>query len=102
VVVAAAALTFGLGHVPRPGAVGRVFLLTNAYAAVVGIVDWATGMNYLYLRAKPVEPTLLDLFGPWPVYIVAADVLALGLFLVLDVPFRAGRRAQRAAARASA
>jgi hypothetical integral membrane protein (TIGR02206 family) len=87
VVVAAAVVVFGLGRHPRPGAAARVLLLTNAYAAVVGVVDGLWGMNFLYLREKPWVPTLLDWLGPWPVYILAVEALALLLFLLLALPF---------------
>jgi hypothetical integral membrane protein (TIGR02206 family) len=92
VVAAAALAAFGLGRPPRPGAVRRVFLLTNAYAAVVGLVDAIWGMNFLYLREKPWAPTLLDGMGPWPVYILVVDLLALMLFLLLAAPFHPALR----------
>ena len=65
-------------------------MLTNAYATVAAAVDLAFRTNYLYLRAKPTAPTILDWFGPWPAYLVAAEALALGLFWLLDRPFRRG------------
>lgn len=91
VVASAIVLVAGLGVHPRPGAPWRVFGWTAVYAAVVGVVDWATGANFLYLRQKPVRPTLLDAFGPWPVYIVVAAGVALGLFWLLYLPFRRRR-----------
>ena len=52
------------------------------------MVDVALDANYLFLCRKPAAPTLLDWLGPWPVYIAAADALALVAFLLLDLPFR--------------
>jgi hypothetical integral membrane protein (TIGR02206 family) len=92
VVASAAVLVFGLRRPPRAGAVRRVFLLTNAYAALVAVVDRALGANYLFLCEKPAAATLLDWLGPWPVYLLAADALALAMFVLLDLPFREGRR----------
>jgi len=92
VVASAAVLVFGFGCRPRPGAPWRVFLLTNAYAAAVGLVDLALDANFLFLRGKPAAPTLLDWLGPWPVYLAAAEALAAASFAALDLPFRAGRR----------
>jgi hypothetical integral membrane protein (TIGR02206 family) len=88
VVVAALVLVFGLGLTPLRGAPLRVFLITNVYAGVIGLVNLALGANYLYLRAKPEAHTLVDLLGPWPAYILVGDVLALVLFLLLGLPFR--------------
>lgn len=92
VVVTAVLLVWGLDRPPRPGAVWRVLLLTNAYAALVGGVNLVFGTNFLYLCARPAAPTPLDWFGPWPVYILVAEGVALGLFTLLSLPFRrAGR-----------
>jgi hypothetical integral membrane protein (TIGR02206 family) len=88
VVVSAVVLVVGLGLRPRPGAPWRVFGWTVAYAAVVALVDLATGANFLYLRHKPAEPTMLDWFGPWPVYLAVAGLVGLALFHVLMLPFR--------------
>lgn len=92
-VVAAALILAGTGAlVPRPGAWWRVFLGVNAYAAVVAAFDALTGANYMYLREKPPSPTLLDLLGPWPWYVLAAEPVAIALLLALDLPFRRRRR----------
>jgi hypothetical integral membrane protein (TIGR02206 family) len=87
-IAAAAVLVFGFGCRPRPGAPWRAFALTAAYAAAVAIVNVAVDANFLYLRAKPVTPTLLDHFGPWPWYIPVAAGIGLVLFHVLALPFR--------------
>jgi hypothetical integral membrane protein (TIGR02206 family) len=83
VVVAAVLLVFGLGIRPRPGAVRRVFAATLLMAAAAGLADLVTGGNYMFLRAKPAHSTLLDVLGPWPLYIVSAAALALALFALL-------------------
>jgi hypothetical integral membrane protein (TIGR02206 family) len=87
VAVSAAVLVFGLGIRPRLGAHVRVFWLTNAYAAIAAVIDIVANENYLYLRAKPSHPSILDVMGPWPWYILAADILAFALFRVLMIPF---------------
>jgi hypothetical integral membrane protein (TIGR02206 family) len=93
VVVSAVVLAAGFGRAPRAGAPWRVWAFTNLYAAVVGIVDFTFRKNFLYLRDKPAAETILDWLGPWPVYILVVNAAALGLFLLLDLPFR-GRRYQ--------
>jgi uncharacterized membrane protein YwaF len=65
-----------------------MFLLTVAFAVVVGLIDLVTGGNYMYLRQVPVSGSLLDLMGPWPWYIAAGAVLTLVVLLILDAPLR--------------
>lgn len=91
IVVAAAVVVFGLGRRPRPGAPWRAFGATLAYAAVVALVNLAFGTNFLFLCRKPDEPTLLDAFGPWPVYLGTVALFALGLFHLMAWPFREKR-----------
>ena len=93
VVMSAIVLVFGWSLRPRPGSARRVFLLTAAYAAVVGALNAVLGTNFLFLCRKPPNPTLLDAFGPWPVYIVVAAGLAFALFSMLELPFRRDGRA---------
>jgi hypothetical integral membrane protein (TIGR02206 family) len=84
-VVAAVLLVFGLRRPIRPGAVWRAFAVTLGMAAVAGTGDLITGGNYMFLRAKPDQPSLLDQMGPWPAYIASAAVLALALFALLNL-----------------
>lgn len=97
VLVAAVVLVFGLGLRPRRGAPGRALLATLALAAVAGAVNVALGLNFMFLRAKPLTPTLLDHMGPWPVYIGVATGLAFVLFHLLALPFRREWRSAEAA-----
>ncbi|HSD77808.1 MAG TPA: TIGR02206 family membrane protein, partial [Solirubrobacteraceae bacterium] len=82
-IVAACLLVFGAGRLPRPGAVRRVYALTAGVAALAAVGTLATGGNYMFLRRKPAHGSLLDLMGPWPVYIVAGAALGLASFVAL-------------------
>jgi hypothetical integral membrane protein (TIGR02206 family) len=88
IVAAALLLVAGLGQWPRRHAVLRVAVITIVYALLVGAIDAATGANYMYLRSKPASASLLDLFGPWPLYIAWAALLGVALLFILDLPFR--------------
>ena len=92
VVTAALFLVAGMGIVPRAGAPWRVFLVTIAYSAFVGLVDALSGADYMFLRAPPSNWTALRLLGPWPWYLLTGAVTALVLFWLLDLPLRPARR----------
>lgn len=95
VVLGALLLVAGMGIHPRRWAAVRVFAITVAFTAAVAVADVITGGNYMYLRHVPAGGSLLDLFGPWPWYIVASTCMAGVLLLILDLPFWASRRRAR-------
>jgi hypothetical integral membrane protein (TIGR02206 family) len=82
-VVAALVLVVGRRIVPGPGAVWRAFGATAVVAVAAGAANLLTGGNYMWLREKPDEGSLLDVMGPWPWYIVGAAAFGLLLFSVL-------------------
>ena len=90
-IAAACMLVFGARRAPRPGAVARVYAITAAFAGCAAIATVASGGNYMFLRRKPVRGSLLDLMGPWPLYILAGAVLALVLFAALAALARRSR-----------
>jgi hypothetical integral membrane protein (TIGR02206 family) len=96
VVLAALFLVIGLRLQPRAGAVRRIFLLTVAFAAVIGVVDLVTGGNYLYLRQVPAQGSLLSVMGPWPWYIAVGALLTLVVLTILDAPLRLSSRRRAA------
>lgn len=80
-------LVIALHMRPAKRAVFRISLATAIYAAAVGVVDYVTGGNYLFLRDLPPTRTFLDYLGPWPWYIVTLTVLAVAIFTLLYLPF---------------
>jgi len=91
VVIAVATLAWGRVLQPRPGSVWRAYGLLNLYTLAIAGFNFWFGTNYMYLRSKPAGASLLDFFGPWPVYVLVADVFALGVLLLLGLPWGIGR-----------
>ena len=84
------------GYRPTWQGLGKSFLWTNIYFVCMLAVNFALDTNFMYLRRKPANPTLLDLFGDWPWYILGGELLALALFTVVMLPFALQRRAAAA------
>jgi len=100
-IVAACLLVFGARRTPRPNAVWRAYAITAAFAVVAGIATILTGGNYMFLRRKPAGGSLLDVMGPWPVYIAAGALLGLALFFALDAMARPFARRSSASSSAA-
>lgn len=101
IVAAALFLVVGLRRRPRRGSVLRVFAITVAYTAFVGLVNWLVDANYMYLARPPRRTSLISVLGPWPWYIASGTAVAAVLLVLLDAPFRRARsrpdRAEHAA-----
>jgi hypothetical integral membrane protein (TIGR02206 family) len=65
----------------------RVFLISNVYMVLVGIINFLIGSNYLFIARKPDTASLLDMLGPWPWYILAIEAIGIIMILILYLPF---------------
>lgn len=72
---------------PTWSSIKRVALWANVYLLLVTLINLAIGSNYLYTLHKPHIPTLLDHLGPWPWYLLSAELVALAIFLILYSPY---------------
>jgi hypothetical integral membrane protein (TIGR02206 family) len=83
-------LAFVAGCRCRPRAVLRIFLFTNLIMIPVGLLDWAIGANYMYLRASPVTDSPF-ISGGWPWYIVQIEGIGLLMMVFLQWPMTLAR-----------
>lgn len=87
---AAVYLTFGL-RVPITWRSYRLAVAVTAlWAVVVMTFNEFAGTNYGYLNRKPEVASLLDLLGPWPVYVVAEVALVAGVWALMTWPWTRG------------
>lgn len=70
----------------RKGSLKRVLITTNIYAIFVFFVNSLFKTNYLFINHKPYTPSLIDLLGPWPFYIIWLELIMILVFSLLYMP----------------
>lgn len=91
VVWAAIYLTWGRGMRPDWGSYRLVVLVTAVWAVVTMAFNGIAGTNYGFLNAKPSTASLLDLMGPWPVYVLVATALVAVVWALMTWPWERRR-----------
>jgi hypothetical integral membrane protein (TIGR02206 family) len=87
-------LAAGLGRPIFLSSLKRVFIATNVYAAFIGVVNWLMGTNYLYLCRKPSQPSIIDVMGPWPVYLLGLEAALVVSLFVYYMPYCLAKKAR--------
>jgi len=75
-------------------------IFVNVAALIVYVVDVMLDANYMFLRHKPSTSSVLDMLGPYPMYILGEEILALVLFslmyiLLFAIPDRLNHRVKK-------
>ena len=95
IIVAVIYMTVVEGFRPTWRSLLGVIAAVNLYWLFCAIVNIQIGSNYLYTQGKLPTPSLLDVLGPWPWYLLAMEGLGLIFCLLLYLPFAIrDRRAQ--------
>ena len=87
VVWAAIYLTWGRGMRPDWRSYRFTVVVTAVWAAVTVAFNIVAGTNYGFLNRKPATASLLDVLGPWPVYIFTAAALILIVWALMTWPW---------------
>ena len=90
IIIASAYMAIVEGYTPTWASIRKVFIWLNIYMVPVTVINLVIDSNYLYTLHKPHVPTLLDYLGPWPLYILSAEGVALIMFLLLYLPYMFG------------
>ncbi|SDC25262.1 conserved hypothetical integral membrane protein TIGR02206 [Paenibacillus sp. UNCCL117] len=75
------------GYRPKFRTIGIAMLWLNGFALLAFGVNILTGGNYMFLMRKPIGGSLLDVLGPWPWYLLAMEMAAALIFVLLYMPF---------------
>jgi hypothetical integral membrane protein (TIGR02206 family) len=91
-VLATVYLTWGVG-IARPTWRGWAFtsLVTVAWGVLMLAFNALAGTNYLYVTRKPDTPSLLDYFGPWPLYLFVELAVGLAVWALITWPWEKRR-----------
>lgn len=87
VVAALLYLTLGMRMRPTWRSLPRVIAASFVYFCAAALVDWILGVNYGFLRDKPLGQNLLTLMSPWPWYIAELVAVGIGFVLLYYLPF---------------
>ncbi|WP_293786281.1 TIGR02206 family membrane protein [uncultured Aeromicrobium sp.] len=87
VIWAAVFLTFGLGLRPTWAGLARTATITAAWMILMYPVNLALGTNYGFVNAKPSTGSLLDLLGPWPLYLAFEALLVTLAWALMTWPW---------------
>lgn len=88
-------LAWGLRTTPTWRGYGLGFAATAAWAGAAFLINAAIGTNYAYMNGPPAGTSILDLLGPWPIYIAWEAVLVAGVWALITWPWQGRRRRDR-------
>jgi len=77
---------------PRAKGILRTFVWLNIYILCLIPINLWLDANYFYMMSKPVNPSFLDFFGPWPFYIIVTEGLAMVFFTLIYLPIFIARK----------
>lgn len=87
IILASLYMTWIEQYRPTWRSIGWAMLFLNVLALAVGTLNVAIDANYMFLRSKPSTPSILDLFGPYPYYLLAEEIIALTMFIMMYALF---------------
>jgi hypothetical integral membrane protein (TIGR02206 family) len=91
IIMAIIYMTFIEGYRPTFKSLIKTIVITNVYMGIIAVFNLLVGGNYLYICGPPETPSIIDLliqvFGPWPWYIIGLEIIGIISLLVYYSPF---------------
>jgi hypothetical integral membrane protein (TIGR02206 family) len=87
IIAAAVFMTLVENYRPTWASVRRVLIGGNVYLAVIFVLNFIIGSNYLFVHNKPETASLLDALPAWPIYIIFVEMIGVAFALLLYSPF---------------
>nr|WP_237391718.1 TIGR02206 family membrane protein [Paenibacillus dendrobii] len=87
IILASLYMTWIENYRPTWKSIGLTMIFLNIAALLVGIADYELGANYMFLMHKPSTASILDFLGPYPVYLLAEEGIALFIFTIMYLLF---------------
>ncbi|WP_075620244.1 TIGR02206 family membrane protein [Paenisporosarcina indica] len=88
IIVTALYFTWVKGYRPTFKGVLKTMVVLNVLLPIVFTVNVLVKGNYMFLRSKPQNGSLLDFLGPYPWYIISLEIVAFLIFVCLWFAFR--------------
>jgi hypothetical integral membrane protein (TIGR02206 family) len=77
----------GLGNGPDWAAYRSAVGWTMVWLVAVLGLNAVLGSDYGYVNGKPSQTTVLDVLGPWPLYVVAEMAIVMALWALITLPW---------------
>lgn len=87
IVWAAIYLVWGLRLTPTWRVYRTAVAVTAGWAVCIFTFNSIVGSNYGFLNRKPTTPSILDLLGPWPLYVVTEIALVATMWALMTWPW---------------
>ena len=88
IIATALYFTWVKGYRPSIHGIMKTMVALNLLLPIILFANKLFDANYMFLRKKPVNGSLLDFLGPYPWYIVSLELVAFVIFILLWLAFR--------------
>lgn len=88
IILTALYFTWIKGYRPTFKGIVNTIIVLNVLLPFIFFMNQVFGANYMFLRMKPANGSLLDFLGPYPWYIFSLEAVAFIIFVCLWLAFR--------------